>query len=115
MIRTRQKCPDALSRNIDTPRPSRRGVFRRAIELCFRFIKDLQRRSQEVLLRRLSEERTTLLNSQSQAVIARRPANEDPFASAREKEGTPGPANTAGRSGKDPQNEEAISCPEVKG
>ena len=73
MTRTRQPTPDVSSQNKDTPPQSRRKAFPSVIEWCLRFIQNVQRRSHEVLIGRVLEEKAVLLKSQAKAVMARRP------------------------------------------
>ena len=90
MIRTDQKFPDASSQNINTTRQSRWAAFRFLLEPCLRFFEALQGRSHEIFIKRLSEERISLLESRSKAMIARRPGiTEESLALARKRKETP--------------------------
>jgi CheY-like chemotaxis protein len=81
MILTRQKCPEPLSQNTDRARQGHWWAFR-PIELCLRFIDNLQQRSHETLMKRFSEERIALRKRRSEVVIAGRPVNEESSAYA---------------------------------
>jgi CheY-like chemotaxis protein len=73
MIRTSQKFPEVLDpKKRETLR--RRWVpFRFLIEPSLHFFEGLQNRSHEIFIKHVSEERITLHESRSKAVIARRP------------------------------------------
>lgn len=73
MIRTTQKSPKALDQNKRKTLQHRWVPFWFLIELFLRFFEGLQGRSHEIFLKRVSKERVVLNESQSQAVIARRP------------------------------------------
>jgi CheY-like chemotaxis protein len=73
MIRTSQKFPEALDQKTRKTLQRRWATLRFLIEPCLRFFEGLQGRSHEIFIKRLSEERATLHESQSKAVIARRP------------------------------------------
>jgi CheY-like chemotaxis protein len=86
MIQSRQKCPDGLGQNIETTSKYFWTFSRRLIEPYLRFIENVQWRSHEVFIKRVLEERVALPESQSKAVIARRPEiNEESLALARKR------------------------------
>jgi DNA-binding response OmpR family regulator len=85
MIRTSLKYPDTSSQNMDGAQQSHWWTFR-PIKLYLRFIENLQRQSHEILVKRISEERIALRENRSEAVIARRPANEEASAYAAKRE-----------------------------
>ena len=90
MIRTDRKFPDVSSQNINATRQSRWVAFRFMLEPCLRFFEALQGRSHETFTKRVLEERISLLESRSKAVIARRPGiSEESLALARKREETP--------------------------
>ena len=90
MIRTSQKSPEALEQNKRKTLQRRWATLRFLIEPCLRFFEGLQGRSHEIFIKRFSEERTLLHESQSMAVIARRPGiSEESLALARKRKGTP--------------------------
>ena len=73
MIQTSQNPRDTSIQNkTNTPRHPRAGL-RRLMEPCLRFFERLQDRSHEMLAKRVAEERVTLRESRSAAVIGRRP------------------------------------------
>lgn len=84
MIQTSQKSPEVLDQN------ERETLWRRWITLRFliepflRFFKGLGDRSHEIFIKRVSEERAAIHESQSKAVVARRPGiSEESLALAR--------------------------------
>jgi FixJ family two-component response regulator len=91
MIRNDQKHPeDSLSQNKNKKWRNRWVPFRSLIKPCLRFIGDLQRRSHGILLGRILQERITLVESKSTAVMARRPGiDEDPLLLARKEKEIP--------------------------
>ncbi|OGP62845.1 MAG: hypothetical protein A2169_11850 [Deltaproteobacteria bacterium RBG_13_47_9] len=90
MIRTHQKCPNALGQNTDTTLHRRRATFQGLIKPFLRFVKNLQRQSHEVFIKRILEERVALHESQSKAIIARRPEiHEEPLVLRRRKKEIP--------------------------
>lgn len=90
MIQTSQKSPEALDQNKKKTLQRRWATLRFLIEPCLRFFEGLQGRSHEIFMKRVSEERTLLHESQSMAVIARRPGiNEESLALAGKRKETP--------------------------
>jgi CheY-like chemotaxis protein len=90
MIQTSQKSPKALDQNERKTLQRRWSTLRFLIEPCLRFFEGLQGRSHETFIKRVSEERALLHQSQSMAVIARRPGvSEESLALARKRKGTP--------------------------
>jgi len=79
MIQTDQKCPDMLSQNSNTTQQSRLAAFRFLLEPCLHFFETLQGRFHETFTKRVLEERISLLESRSKAVIARRPGISEEF------------------------------------
>ncbi len=73
MIRKSQKSSETLEQNKIKTLQRHWVPFRFLIEPCLRFFKDLQSRSFEIFIKRVSEERVILNESRSKAVIARRP------------------------------------------
>jgi CheY-like chemotaxis protein len=73
MIQTSQKSPEALDQNKRKTLQRRWATLRFLIEPCLRFLEGLQDGSHEIFKKRVSEERALLHESQSMAVIARRP------------------------------------------
>jgi len=90
MIRTSEKSPEALDQNKRKTLQRRWATLRFLIEPCVRFFEGLQGRSHEIFIKRISEERTALHESQSMAVIARRPGiSEESLALARKRKKIP--------------------------
>ena len=90
MIQTNQKSPEALDQNKRKTLQRRWASLRFLIEPCLRFFEGLQGRSHEIFIKRISEERTALHESQSMAVIARRPGiSEESLALARKRKKIP--------------------------
>jgi len=86
MIRTSQKSPEALDQNKKKTLRCRWATLRFLIEPCLRFFEGLQGRSHEIFIKRVSKERAALHESQSMAVIARRPGmSEESLALARKR------------------------------
>src|SRR4030067_1917033 len=84
MIRTSEKSPEALDQNERKTLHRRWATLRFLIEPCLRFFEGLQGRSHEIFIKRVSKERVVLRESQSKAVIARRPGiSEESLALAR--------------------------------
>jgi CheY-like chemotaxis protein len=73
MIQRSQKSPEALDQNKRKTLQRRWATLRFLIEPCLRFLEGLQDGSHEIFKKRVSEERALLHESQSMAVIARRP------------------------------------------
>jgi CheY-like chemotaxis protein len=73
MIRTSQKSPEALGQKKRKTLQRCWATLRFLIEPCLRFFESLQGRSHEIFIKRVSKERVALHESQSKAVIARRP------------------------------------------
>ncbi len=89
MIRTSQKSPEALDKNTRKTLQRRWATLRFLIEPCVRFFEGLQGRSHVIFTKRISEERAALHESQSKAVIARRPGiSEESLALARKRKET---------------------------
>jgi hypothetical protein len=72
MIRTSQKSPEALDQNKRKTLQRCWAPLRFLIEPCLRFFEGLQGRSHEIFIKRVSEERAVLHESQSKAVIAQK-------------------------------------------
>jgi CheY-like chemotaxis protein len=90
MIRTSEKSPEALDQNKRKTLQRRWATLRLLIEPCLRFFEGLQARSHEIFIKRVSEERMALHESQSMAAIARRPGiSEESFALARQRKKIP--------------------------
>jgi len=90
MIRISQESPEASDRNTRKTLQRRWATLRFLIEPCLRFFEGLQGRSHEIFTKRVSEERTALLESQSKAVIAQRPGiSEESLAFARKRKKIP--------------------------
>jgi len=84
MIQTIQKSPEALDQNKRKTLQRRWATLRFLIEPCLRFFEGLQGRSHEIFIKRVSKERVAFLESQSKAVIARKPGiSEESLALAR--------------------------------
>jgi CheY-like chemotaxis protein len=84
MIRTNQKSPEALDQNERKTLQRRWATLWFLIEPCLRFFEGLQGRSHELFIKRASEEREAIRESQSKAVISRRPGiSEESLALAR--------------------------------
>jgi len=90
MIQTSQKSPEALDQNKRKTLQRRWATLRFLIEPCLRFFEGLQDRSHEIFIKRVSKERVALHESQSMAVIARRPGiSEESLALVRKRGKTP--------------------------
>ncbi len=90
MIQTSEKSPEALDQNKRKTLQRRWATLRFLIEPCLRFFEGLQGRSHEIFIKRISEERTALHESQSMAVIARRRGiSEESLALGRKREKIP--------------------------
>jgi CheY-like chemotaxis protein len=90
MILKSQKSPETLDQNERKTLHRCWATLGLLIEPFLRVLKSLQRRSHEILIKRVSEERMALRESQSMAVIARRPGiSEESLALARKKKKTP--------------------------
>jgi CheY-like chemotaxis protein len=90
MIQTSQKSPEALDQKTRKTLKRRWATLRFLIKPCLHFFEGLQGRSHEIFIKRLSEERATLHESQSKAVIARRPGiSEEALALARKRRKAP--------------------------
>jgi len=90
MIRTSQKSPETLDQKTRKTLQRRWATLRFLIEPCLRFFEGLQGRSHEIFIKRVSEERAAIHESQSKAVIARRPGiSEESLALARERRNIP--------------------------
>jgi CheY-like chemotaxis protein len=86
MIRTSKKSPEALDQNERKALPRRWITLRFLIEPFLRFFEGLEGRSHEIFIKRVSNERAALRESQSKAVIARRPGiTEESLALARKR------------------------------
>ena len=90
MIRTSQKSPETLDQKTRKTLQRRWATLRFLIEPCLRFFEGLQGRSHEIFIKRVSGERAAIHESQSKAVIARRPGiSEESLALARERRNIP--------------------------
>ena len=90
MIQTIQKSPEALDQNERKTLQRRWATLRFMIEPYLRFFEGLLGRSHEIFIKRVSDERALLHESQSMAVIARKPEiSEESLAVARKRKGTP--------------------------
>lgn len=84
MIRTSKKSPDAPVQNKGKNLRGRSAILRVLMEPCRRFSESLRDRSHELFVKRASEERAALRESQSRAVITRKPGvSEEALALAR--------------------------------
>jgi CheY-like chemotaxis protein len=84
MIQTSEKSPEALDQNKRKTLQPRWATLRFLFEPCLRFFERLQGRSHEIFIKRVSEERAAIHESQSKAVIARGPGiSEESLALAR--------------------------------
>ena len=79
MIQTSQKSPEVLDQNKRKTLQPRWATLQFLIEPCLRFFEGLQGRSHEAFIKRVSGERVALHESQSKAVIARRPGISEEF------------------------------------
>ncbi len=73
MIRTPQNTPEARDQTKKPASLRRRTTLQSLIEPCLRFFGRLQDRSHEILVKRVAEEKVTLRESRSAAVIGRGP------------------------------------------
>jgi CheY-like chemotaxis protein len=90
MIRTGPKSPEALEQNKRKTLWRPLATLRLLIEPCLRFFENLEDRSHEIFIKRVSDERARLHESLSRAVIARRPTiSEESLALARKRKETP--------------------------
>jgi hypothetical protein len=90
MIQNSQKSPEAIDQNMRKTLQCRWATLRFLIEPCLRFFEGFQGRSHEIFIKRVSEERTILHESQSKAVISRRPGiNEESLALVRKRKKIP--------------------------
>jgi CheY-like chemotaxis protein len=90
MIQTSQKSPEALDQKTRKTLQRRWATLRFLIKPYLRFFEGLQGRSHKIFIKRLSEERATLHESQAKAVIARRPGiSEEALALARKRKKIP--------------------------
>jgi len=90
MIRTSQKSHEALDQKKRKTLQRRWATLRFLIEPCLRFFEGLQARSHEIFIKRVSEERAAIHESQSKAVIARRSGiSEESLALARKRKKIP--------------------------
>ena len=90
MIQKSQTSPETLDRPEKKPLRPRRSGFRSWLGPCLRLIENLQGRSHGKLLGRVLQERITLTESKSAAVMDRRPGiDEDPLLLARREKEVP--------------------------
>ena len=99
MILKSQKSPETLDPNERKTLHRCRATLGFLIEPFLRVLKSVQRRSHEILIKRVSEEGMALRESQSMAVIARRPGiSEESLALAEKRKRLPSGTNPSSSS-----------------